>query len=226
MDPFNSETWKQQWAAFWRAPFIMLPLILVAVVVTWQVIEAVHGTEIAGKDATIEALREEVTSYKNKLDGAGPDQAKAQIDEAKAQISDLKAQNSDLEARLVKLEPRRLHAQESSTISASLKASGISAGDIFMVHDNCADCARYAADFKEALKVTTWSIVSGEVGGNLPASPKGVAIVTQDPSNPLPEAKAFADALVAAKIPFDTTQDPNHKDEHPVWLLITQRPQD
>ena len=57
-------------------------------------------------------------------------------------------------------------------------------------------------------------------------SPKAVAIVTQDPSNPLPEAKALADALVAAKIPFDTTQNPNHKDEHPVWLLITQRPQD
>ena len=104
MDPFNSETWKQQWAAFWRAPFIMLPLILVAVVVTWQVIEAVHGTEIAGKDATIEALREEVTSYKNKLSGASPDQAKAQIDEAKAKID-------GLEARLVKLEPRTLSAK-------------------------------------------------------------------------------------------------------------------
>jgi hypothetical protein len=221
MDPFNSETWKQQWAAFWRAPFIMLPLILVAVVVTWQVIEAVHGTEIAGKDATIEALREEVTSYKNKLSGASPDQAKAQIDEAKAKID-------GLEARLVKLEPRTLSAQESSIISSSLKASGISAGDIRLASDDgCADCAQYAASFKEALKVTTWSILREELGGNIRmGSPKGVAIVTQDPSNPLPEAKALADALVAAKIPFDTTQNPNHKDEHPVWLLITQRPQD
>ena len=218
--PGPLETIQKEWPVISGAPWSFAAAVIVMGIIIVGFSEWIHQEEIAGKDYTIQEKQSQIDGYKDKLSGATPD-------EAKAQIADLKAQNSDLAARLVKLEPRRLHAQESSIILSSLKASGIPAGDIVLASDDgCWDCAQYADSFKEALSVPTWSILREEIGGGiLPASPKGVAIVTPDPSNPLPEAKALEDALLAAKIPFDITRK-RAKDEHPVWLLITLRPQD
>jgi hypothetical protein len=59
------------------------------------------------------------------------------------------------------------------------------------------------------------------------ASPKGVAIVTPDPSAPLHEAVALAKGLAAAEIPLDLTQgwelDPNGSAKTVAGLLITPK---
>jgi hypothetical protein len=43
--------------------------------------EWIHSTEISGKDSTIETQKAQIDSYKDKLSGATPEEARAKIAE-------------------------------------------------------------------------------------------------------------------------------------------------
>jgi hypothetical protein len=58
MNPFDPETWKQQWTAFWSAPFIMLPLIVVAGLTAWWFRGKMSDAEIAGLKEQISVKEE------------------------------------------------------------------------------------------------------------------------------------------------------------------------
>jgi hypothetical protein len=150
--------------------------------------EWIHSTEISGKNSTIEAQKAQLDSYKEKLSGATPEEAKAKI--------------ADLEARLGRMEPRRLFTEQRNTIVSILGEFGIGSSQLTS-EIGCTDCAQYAADFGEILHRVHWRIMTNSSVGDLISSPKGLAILTPNPSNPLPEAKTLADALTTAKIPFD-----------------------
>jgi hypothetical protein len=55
----------------------------------WVIAAWMNSTTISGKDATIESIKQQVDSYKDKLSGATPEEAKEKI--------------ADLEARLAKI---------------------------------------------------------------------------------------------------------------------------
>ena len=204
--PGPIETLHQEWpvvkGAFWS--FLILAVILVAV--TWGFFTLIHGAENAGKDATIESLKQEVESYKDKLSGATPEEAKAKIADLQAKVTDLEAR---LDVRLTRVEPRRLTDDQRHIISTSIagrESSGDDHGTFLETEMGCTDCSQYAAGFSASLNDAHWKIVSGGFFGGSSTSPKGVTIFTLDPANPSPEAKALADAFTAAKIPFDLKQ--------------------
>jgi hypothetical protein len=58
MNPFDSETWKQQWTAFWSAPYIILPFIMVSLWAAWWFRGRTSEGEIAGLEREISALNE------------------------------------------------------------------------------------------------------------------------------------------------------------------------
>jgi hypothetical protein len=134
---------------------------------------------------------------------------------------------ADLEARLAKLEPRRLSVEQRRIITSTLVDSSERLGDISIELISvltCGDCNQYTADFGETLSGVKWKIK--ETGGIAitGTSPKGLAILTPDSANPLPEAKALADALTAAKIPFDLNSPGWTPKEFPrVQILISTR---
>jgi hypothetical protein len=68
---------------------------------------------------------------------------------------------------------------------------------------SCADCNQYATEFFSILNGAHWQIIMPKVMGAAAASPKGIAILTPDPANPLPEATALIRGLNEAKVPFD-----------------------
>jgi hypothetical protein len=88
------------------APLTIAAAFVVIGLGVWRVVSWADSTIISGKDATIETQKAEIDSYKDKLSGASPDQAKARID--------------DLEARLSKIEPRHLSVQQSDAISKNI----------------------------------------------------------------------------------------------------------
>ena len=190
----------KEWPVISGAPWSFVTLFVAIFILLaggiWFVTDKIYGATISGKDATIEAQKPQIDSYKDKLSGATADEAKAKI--------------ADLEARLAIVEPRRLSAEQRNVIVSSLVKSGdVTADTGELAHDmSCTDCAQYAADFEETLLRAHWQIRPSSVMGTAMASPKGVAVLTPDPSNPLPEAKALADALLAAKIPFDLGTNP------------------
>src|SRR4051794_28702830 len=51
MDPFSSETWKQQWEVLMSAPYVFMPLIALALMLGWWI-----GSKLAG--ARVEVLEE------------------------------------------------------------------------------------------------------------------------------------------------------------------------
>jgi hypothetical protein len=111
-----------------------------------------------------------------------------------------------------------LVAEQRRIILTSLteSSSRLGAVRISLTHDmTCADCAQYAADFAETLTTANCNFQPEGALGTSFASPKGVTILTPDPANPLPEAKALADALSAAKIPFDLKPGPLPQPDRP-----------
>jgi hypothetical protein len=67
----------------------------------------------------------------------------------------------------------------------------------------CSDCNQYAADLQSIFLQPPWSVRMPMVGGPGKGSTKGMALLTPDPNDPLPEAKTIGGALTAAGIPFD-----------------------
>jgi hypothetical protein len=53
MNPFGPNNWKTQWDIFWTAPFIHVPLMLVAGVVGWFIATAFR---VGGLKGTISNL--------------------------------------------------------------------------------------------------------------------------------------------------------------------------
>jgi hypothetical protein len=169
------ETISKEWATPWS--FVTVVLVVGGVIVGFS--EWIHSTEISGKNSTIEAQKAQLDSYKEKLSGATPEEAKAKI--------------ADLEARLGRMEPRTLSTEQRNTIKLSLAEFGSIGSSQITSAIGCTDCSQYAADFVELLERMHWRIMAlSSVGGDAISSPKGLAILTPNPSNPLPEAKALA----------------------------------
>lgn len=99
---------------------------------------------------------------------------------------------------------RNLSAEQRATITEALKSLG-NKNHYFVIDSDmsCADCASYAASFLAVFPQPPWTLQMPKVLGPSDASPKGLALLTPDPSHPLPEAEAVAKALRAANIDFE-----------------------
>jgi hypothetical protein len=180
----------------------------------WQAFDWRYSGIIDNLKSDRDSARYQRDEYKDKLQGATPDQAKARMD--------------DLEARLRLLEPRALSADQRIQIAKSVQVPPGSFYVMVIAADmDCTDCYQYAVDFQAILSDANWRHGMIRVMARQAASPKGVAILTPDPSAPLPEAVAVADGLRAAGIPFDLTKgaelDPNGRGKWVAGLLITPK---
>jgi len=184
----------------------------VVIGVLWGIFKWLYGSTISGKDeqlalkdAQIELLERQVSDWKQKTEGTMPGQATSRID--------------SLEARMGRVEPRRISVEQRDIIGAHVGVPQNSAYSLSILPDmNCTDCNRYALDFQSVLMGANWTIAMTRMEeASAAASPKGVTILTPDPSKPLSEASALVRALKAAEIPFDL------KTGSIAGLLITTR---
>jgi hypothetical protein len=58
MDPFDSNTWKQQWVAFWSAPVIIGPLLLIVASAVWWVRGRLFEAQVSGLKEQIAAMEQ------------------------------------------------------------------------------------------------------------------------------------------------------------------------
>ena len=182
----------------------------------WQAMDWRYSGVIANMNAELSSARTQRDEYKEKLQGASPDQAKARLD--------------DLEARIRRWEPRNLSPEQRAQIAKFVQ---VPAGFTYMVSIgtdmNCYDCHQYATDFHSVLADAHWAIQSVLVARIQGSSPKGLAVATPDPASPLPEAIALEHALTAAGIPFERIRGGDAKQQFGgsgkqiAQLLITLR---
>lgn len=185
-----TEKFQKEWAVISGAPLTFIAAVAAATTFLGGVIYKIDSETLSAKDATIETLKTEIESYKEKLSGASPEEAKARFDA--------------LEAKVAKLEPRSLSAEKMATFSKLIKSLPPAPYEVFIVSTmSCHDCDQYAADLLSTFPQPPWSVHMGLVSGPGKSSPKGLTVYTPDPKNPLPEAAAIVSALTAANVPFD-----------------------
>ena len=87
MDPLNSETWKQEWTAFWSAPWIVGPLLLIVGAAVWWLNRKMSEAQIAG-------LREQISTADQRLKFANERMLASErvLEEVKKQVQDYKAE--------------------------------------------------------------------------------------------------------------------------------------
>ena len=183
------ERLQKEWAVIRGAPWSFLTAVAIVAGAIWFFLrETNHGT-LSAKDATIETLKAQNDSCKEKLSGATPEEAKARI---------------ALEALVSRIEPRRLSHEQKKAITANVMLPEGASYLLSITSDmSCMDCNQYADEFSGVLSEAHWVIRTPMVEKPGTKSPKGIAVLSPDPNNPLPEAAALMRALRAADIPFD-----------------------
>jgi hypothetical protein len=184
------ETIQKEWAVISGAPWSFATVIVAVGVILWLFVNQINSGTISAKDATIETLKIQNESYKQKLNGASPEEAKARMDA--------------LEARVSRVEPRRLSHEQKKTIAenATLPA-GTSYALSIESDKRCPDCTQYADEFSDIFSEAHWAISTPTVERPSTKSSKGIAVLSPDPNSPLPAAAALIHALKAANVPFD-----------------------
>ena len=208
----------EQFLTVLSAPVPFLLVVGTVAFAIWKFLTHYYEGRISAKDDLLALRQAQIDDYKNKLDGATPDAAKARIDA--------------LEERIEQLGPRRLSADQRQVMAAILDPFKGSAVQI-VTDGASADAAQLShglsATFRSAGWITSGGMVIGL--GNPPLS--GIALIVPDPLALSPEQRAIEGALRAANLEFDLQRggqpppSPNDNEPEPIAeILLTNRLQD
>jgi thiamine pyrophosphate-dependent acetolactate synthase large subunit-like protein len=121
MDPFNSDTWKQQWTAFWSAPAIIGPLLLIVGSIVWWFRGRLFEAQVSG-------LKEQIAALEQRLKLAS--EASAASERARDELDkQLQAYKVEVAAKGSNASPEKVQAaleqlkREDAIVAAGLKAA-------------------------------------------------------------------------------------------------------
>jgi hypothetical protein len=196
--------------AITRAPVTFGAAVLVmTVVISWAVIWSFR------QETTL--LRQQISEYKDKLDGASPDEAKTALDALADEVTALQA----------RLKPRRVTSYQRQIIADRLKVPTGAQYALAIVHEGgCWDCPQYAADFDGTFRsIPGWLVSNRVIMGLVQRPPHGLAVVIADPLHPSPQESVLLQALQAAGIEFDLQGAQPTLDKGLQLLLAAKTPQ-
>ncbi|TKT79030.1 hypothetical protein [Aquamicrobium sp. LC103] len=135
----------------------------------------------------VQTLKERVDAYREKLDGASPDEARRRL--------------YVLETQVRELSPRRLTTEQ---IDAIARAVSVYPGEVHIAQDMAAADARtLAAGFAAAFGRAGWQVKMPSVMGIGNPPPSGIALKVVDAGNLDDREKYIRDVLNKAGISFD-----------------------
>jgi hypothetical protein len=184
------DTIQKEWSVIRTAPWSIAAVTFVVIAAVWFLISQINSATFAAKDATIETFRAQNQSYKEKLNGASPEEASARI--------------KLLEERLSKVEGRNIDPNKLSAARETL--SKLAGGPYYLSVASdmvCADCSSYSDQIVSIFSQPPWSIRTPIVGGPTGKSPKGLSVLIPDPKNIPKEVTVIIDAFKAAGFAFD-----------------------
>ena len=172
------------------APGIFVAAILVMGFAIWWAMDWRYGGIVANRDAQISTIQSQRDEYRDKLQGATPDEAKAKIEQ--------------LETRLARIEPRRLSKEQRAELISSLRTATGGPYSIAIISEASGDSPQFAADISSAFRTAGgWQISEPSVMGLGNRPPHGIAVQFRDLNNPPPEGQIVLSALRAAGFKFD-----------------------
>lgn len=160
----------------------------------WNAIGWSYQAKLDGQLATVGSLNDrlklkddQIADYKEKLNGATPDEAKKRIEA--------------LEIQLKALSPRRLSEKDKRIIIDAVKGTR---GIISITQDMAApDAKGMSADLAYAFQSAGWGVELPMVMGPSNVPPSGLGLRVRDPNNLRPLEQSVRSALQAAGVSFD-----------------------
>jgi hypothetical protein len=173
-----------------HAPVAFIAAILILGTAAWWALDWRYSGIIANRDAELSSAKVQRDDYKDKLQGATPDQAKARIDALEARLANVEPRRLNNEQRTKLIEKLRLPPNISYKIAIGAKASG--------------DSLQYQADIVGSFAAAgNWIVNEYQAMGIGSRPPSGFVVRFGDLNNPPPEAAIVVGALRAAAIQFD-----------------------
>jgi hypothetical protein len=207
-----------QWSAAAAAPIPLATAMAVAAGVTWLALTWSYGGTLRSKDARLERQDRQIADYRQKLDGASADEARARIEALENRLRQLATRPEDTSRPSG---PRHLSEDQRKAIAENTLVPGGAQYMLLITYEvGCPDCAQYADQLQLAITGNPgWAISAGRTIGQGQKSPHGIAIQVADPNAPPPPAVLLARALTAAGVKFDLMASPPVAAK--VGLLIT-----
>ena len=211
--PNAIEVLKRQAQAIGSAPIALAVLVVLLTAMVWGIMHWTYGGILTSKDAHIASLERRVADYRDSVSGASPEEAHRRIDALEAQLHALQLQ----------LTPRRLNPAQRQAISdRSRRPAGSPSRSITVtVDDACSDCAVFAAEITEALRVAeNWTVAIRAVSNAGERLRSGLGIRIAEPTRPSPEAVVLQESLRSAGVSFSML---GAGPSSGVELLVTER---
>src|SRR4051812_18932049 len=94
MDPFRPETWKHHWDLIMSAPYALMPLTVLALMVGWWLGNKLAGARVEGLNGSIDNLKSEIGALEARLVLASDRETQVQSarSELEKQAQELRAQ--------------------------------------------------------------------------------------------------------------------------------------
>lgn len=205
---------KKEWGVVSGAPLTFVTLALFMGGCVYAVMKWYYSGQIETLKGRISLKDDQLSSYREKLSGASPEEAKAKIDRLQADLDALKPE-------IGALKPRQLGGQKREKIVATARARP--RGLLVVAHDlSCADAVGYKEELVAAFKAAGWRVVKSSFMGAALTTKCGLSLLVDDPTNLTPLETAVMDVLNIAQIEFEIAEG-TAPEESDAGLWVTAR---
>lgn len=190
---------QENWPALTAAPGTFLFAVLIGSVAAFLFLRLIFNGQISTLRERLAQRDDLIAEYREKLQGATPEEARARIDRLEAQVN-------PLVHKMKEMEPRRLTAIQKTAIIAKLskmRGAFLMLQREMQAHDTLELVEDFLATFHEA----GWEgRINNRMSMDITAG-TGLALCVNDPKALTPAEKCVAEALQSAGLPFDVRQE-------------------
>ncbi|MGB7976274.1 MAG: hypothetical protein WCF81_18450 [Roseiarcus sp.] len=182
---------KDNWEAFIKPPILATVIIIAGLAYYFGVS---RSSELNGvKDERITFLNDQLTAYKDRLQGASPDEAAKQVSELRSQLG---RANEKLQMILPD-KPRRLEDKEKDALLRNIDKLKSDIKVLFVYAWLNGDSTEYASDFTKLLSANNIPNI-GPIATTCNTAERGILVGLPDPQKPSDSAVEFTKILQEA----------------------------
>lgn len=180
---------------FWRSAVV---ITVAALAFGWVVGRFMYGQRIENLKGDLASADRRIAEYKDKLNGATPEEVKARIE--------------TLEAQIARLRPPSLSAEQINAARAVL-AKATPAGVNLVVHTAGIDNSRIPAQLKAVFQEAKWPVMDGLLFEMSNPAPSGIALM-MSPEH-LEQSVVVKNVLDATGVPYSIYKHPEGQNKLP-----------
>lgn len=208
----SAQSIGEQFALVMAAPIPFIVIMMPFVIAIWWFVNAQYSARLDSSTARLEmksellSLREaKLADYKEKLDGASPDAAKARIDALDRRLQDIEENQA--------IAPRRLNRREMSEF-ASIVSKHRGSKVFIDVDATSIDAIHLQKDIDACFASAGWNVSGVHSYGRTDYAKCGTAVLVADTQRLTDQQKVICDALDAVGIAYELRGPPFKIEPH------------